>query len=152
MAASLKSLRIVPLVAEHIPAILEIEKDSNTAAWSERSFLNELDHAHGVFVVAFLDKNLVGYGGMWLVVDEAHITTVAVSPNHRRQGIGKRIMEDLLHKAEEAGMICSTLEVRASNEAAIKMYESLGYVATAHRRGYYPDNKEDALVMWKYGM
>jgi len=146
----MKTLRFEPLSESHIPAILEIEKVSNTAPWSERSFKNELDHQHGVFLVGILQGEVVAYGGVWLVVDEAHVTTIAVAEQNRRQGIGQRLMVELLHKAKAAGMVCSTLEVRASNVGAIKLYEKFGYSVTATRRGYYPDNREDAVVMWLY--
>ena len=144
------TLTFAPLVEEHLPPILEIEKQTNSSPWSERSFRNELDHAHARFIVAFSGSKIVGYAGMWLVVDEAHITTVAVESASRRQGIGWKLMLELLSDAKQQGMICSTLEVRAGNRPAIQMYEKLGYVRTATRSGYYPDNKEDAAVMWLF--
>lgn len=148
----MKTLRFVQLTEEHIPEILAIEKLSNSAPWSEGSFRNELDHSHARFLVAYLDGRIVGYGGMWLVVDEAHITNVAVAPSERRKGIGKQLMIELLFEAKRAGMACSTLEVRANNAAAIGLYENLGYVTTASRTGYYPDNREDAAVMWLFDL
>src|SRR5947209_8385312 len=140
---SLQTLRFETLTEAYIAPILAIEGRTNTAPWSERSFRNELDHERGIFLVALLGGELVGYGGVWLVIDEAHITTVAVVPEQQRQGIGERMMIELLKRSKERGMLCSTLEVRAGNEAAIKMYEKLGYVVSAKRKGYYPDNRED---------
>lgn len=150
--ALLKTLRFEPLQVAHIPAILEIEKTTNSAPWSERSFRNELDHEHGIFLVGFLQGQIVAYGGVWLVVDEAHVTTIAIAEAERRKGIGSRLMVELLTRAQRAGMVCSTLEVRAGNEAAIRMYEKFGYTVTTTRKGYYPDNKEDAIVMWLYNL
>jgi ribosomal-protein-alanine N-acetyltransferase len=147
-----KTLRFVPIQEDHIPAILKIEHEANSAPWSERSFRNELDHPHGIFLVALVDGRVVGYGGVWLVIDEAHITTVAVAEEHRRQGIGWRIMVELLEKAKERGMACSTLEVRAGNPGAIELYRRLGYEVSATRKGYYPDNREDAVVMWMHDL
>ncbi len=147
-AVTLKTLRFERLNENHIPAILEIEQKANSAPWSERSFLNELGHAHGIMFVAIANGVVAGYGGVWLVIDEAHITTVAVHEDYRRLGIGRKLMVQLLEEAKEAGMLCSTLEVRASNEAAVKLYEGLGYHLTTRRKAYYPDNKEDALVLW----
>lgn len=144
----MKTLRFTPLEEGHIAPILDIERVVNTAPWSEKSFRNELTHPQGVFLTALLDGQVVGYGGFWMVIDETHITTIAVSPHHQRKGIGKKLMVELLNRAKEKQMSCSTLEVRASNEPAIKMYEGLGYVTAARRRAYYPDNQEDALVMW----
>ena len=148
----MKTLRFEPIQVGHIPAILEIEKVSNSAPWSEKSFHNEIDHKYGIFLVGLLQGEVIAYGGVWLVVDEAHVTTIAVAPEHRKQGVGKRLMIELLAKSKAAGMVCSTLEVRASNEPAIKMYENFGYNIAATRKGYYPDNKEDAVVMWLYDL
>jgi [ribosomal protein S18]-alanine N-acetyltransferase len=146
----LTTLRFEPLREDHILAILAIEKTANTAPWSDKSFRNELDNPHGVFRVAIVDGEVVGYGGVWLVVDEAHVTTIAVAESHRRLGIGRRLMVELLKLSRERDMVCSTLEVRAGNEAAIHLYERLGYERTAIRKAYYPDNREDAVVMWLY--
>jgi [ribosomal protein S18]-alanine N-acetyltransferase len=148
----LTTLRFEPLSEARIPAILEIETQANSAPWSDRSFKNELDNPDRIFVVALLDGQVAGYGGVWMIVDEAHITTVAVAEAHRRKGIGWRIMRELLDKAKEAGMTCSTLEVRASNDGAIEMYKQLGYHEVSRRRRYYPDNNEDAVVMWMFDL
>jgi ribosomal-protein-alanine N-acetyltransferase len=149
---SLATLRFQDLTPEAIPAILAIEQESNSSPWSEKSFRNELDNPHKIFLVAYVDGQVVGYGGIWLVVDEAHVTNIAVSPPNRKLGIGRRLMVKLLQGAQEAGMTCSTLEVRASNTAAIDLYLQLGYQETARRKRYYPDNQEDAVVMWLYDL
>ena len=150
--ASLTTLRFEDLQERHIEPILEIEKQSNTAPWSERSFRNELDNPDRIFLVALVEGRVCGYGGVWLMIDEAHITTVAVAPDWRRNGIGRRLMEELLSRSRDAGMMCSTLEVRAGNEHAIHLYEELGYKETARRKRYYPDNDEDAVVMWLFDL
>ena len=147
-----KTLRFEALRADHIPKILEIETKTNGAPWSERAFQNELTHQDRIFLVAIVGGEVVGYGGVWLIIDEAHVTTLAIAESARRQGIGELLMIDLLNKSKEAGMVCSTLEVRAGNEAAIHLYEKLGYTIAAKRKGYYPDNKEDAAVMWLYDL
>jgi [ribosomal protein S18]-alanine N-acetyltransferase len=143
-----KNLRFEPLNEHHVLAILDIEKKTNSAPWSEKSFRNEITNPHAIFLTAILDGKIIGYGGIWLVVDEAHVTTIAIEESLRGQGAGRRLMVELLTRAKKAGMECSTLEVRASNEPAIKLYEALGYETSARRKGYYPDNKEDAIVMW----
>lgn len=145
-------LRFEALGAHHFPAVLAIEQEANPAPWSEQSFRNELTNPQSVFLVAFGDGKVVGYGGYWRCIDEAHITTVAIAEPMRRHGLGRRLVVELLLRAKEEGMECSTLEVRAGNEAAVKLYEALGYVVAARRRAYYPDNREDALVMWLYGL
>ena len=141
-------IRFEPLREEHIPAVLEIEQRSQSSPWSERSFRNELDHPQGVFIVALSGERLLGFAGEWILADEAHITTIAVHPDERRRGLGRDLMLELLARGRALGAECSTLEVRAGNDAAIKLYESLGYVRAGLRKNYYPDNKEDALVMW----
>ncbi len=148
----LTTLRLEPIREDRIPAILEIERQVNTAPWSERSFRNELDHPQGIFLTALVEGQVVGYGGVWLVIDEAHVTTVAVDPAHQRQGIGMKLMVALLEKSRNQGMLCATLEVRAGNAAAIELYKKLGFVIAATRKAYYPDNKEDAVVMWLYNL
>lgn len=140
----------MPLQEGHISAILEIEKLSNGAPWSERSFRNEITNPQSFFLVAQLGDEVVGYAGYWAIVDEAHITTVAVHPDHRRLGLGKRLVRELLEHAQKSGIRCATLEVRRSNEAANSLYRQFGFEEVAIRRGYYPDNGEDAVVMWLY--
>lgn len=146
------TLRLVPLAEEHIPELLRIENLSNTAPWSEQSFRNELGHAHGIFLVALVGGAPVGYGCLWLVIDEAHITTLAVDPEHRRQGIARRLLKDMLFEAKKRGAVCATLEVRAGNSAASSLYESLGFERRAVRPKYYPDNREDAAILWLDGL
>ncbi len=142
------SFRYEPLRAEWIDQILEIEKRVHGAPWSRRSFENEVDHVHGLLVVALIEDQVVGYGGVWMLIDEAHITTLSVDEEHRRLGIGRELMNKLLLGAKKKGMLCSTLEVRAGNTAAIKLYEGMGYRHAGVRAHYYPDNQEDAIVMW----
>ena len=142
--------RLAPLTPEYIPAIVEIEVVVNGAPWSEQAFHNELTNGQSIFRVALENGAVVGYGGIWMCIDEAHVTTLATHPDHRRKGVGRRLMVDLLQESKKLGMACSTLEVRKSNEAAIKLYEKLGYQSVSVRKGYYPDNKEDAVIMWMY--
>lgn len=141
-----------PLDDDLLEPVLEIERASNPSPWSERSFRAEIGSSEGEFLVLTVDRRPIGFGGYWAVVDEAHITNLAVEPSSRRQGWGKRIMEELLRRASGRGLVCSTLEVRASNHPAVRLYESLGYQTVARRRRYYPDNGEDALVMWLYDL
>ena len=147
-----KTLRFEKLQERHIPAILEIEPLANTCPWSEQSFKNELTNTQTDFLVAIGDGQVIGYAGGWDVVDEFHVTTVAVHPDLRRQGVGLRLVVRLLEAAQERGMECSTLEVRASNEPAILLYEKLGFVRAGLRKRYYPDNKEDATIMWLHDL
>lgn len=146
----MKAVRFEALEESFLPAILEIEAEANSSPWSEKSFKNELINPQSIFRVIRAGGQLAGYGGLWLCVDEAHVTNVAIRKDLRGQGLGRRLMVDLLERAKDQGMTCSTLEVRASNEAALKLYERLGYQRAALRKRYYPDNQEDAVVMWLY--
>jgi ribosomal-protein-alanine N-acetyltransferase len=146
------ALKFEKLTEAHIPRIIEIEAASNSAPWSDRSFRNEATNPQAIFFVTYFEDKIVAFGGLWLCVDEAHITTVAVDPAYRRRGIARALMHRLLALGQEHGMSCSTLEVRAGNLSAIDLYKSLGYVDTARRRGYYPDNREDAIVMWLHNL
>lgn len=146
------SLALVNLSERHLPEILAIERASQTAPWSEESFRKELTHPISIFLVAEDKAGVAGYGCAWVVVDEAHIVTVAISPERRRGGIGRQIVQRLMAEAQSRGATCATLEVRATNEAALRLYESMGFVRSGIRKHYYPDNGEDAVVMWLYGL
>jgi tRNA threonylcarbamoyl adenosine modification protein YeaZ/ribosomal-protein-alanine acetyltransferase len=133
-----------------VDAVWEIEKLSFKTPWSKESFIEEIkakDRAR--YVVAELGDTVVGYGGMWLIIDEAHITNIAVHPDYRKQKIGKRIVEKMIAVACSEGITSLTLEVRVSNTPAIKLYKDLDFQEVAIRKGYYADTNEDALIMWK---
>ena len=147
-----KRLNIRSIAEEDIPALLDIERQQNGAPWSEKAFQNELKQPQGVFLVGHLGAQVVGYAGAWVLVDEAHIITVAVHPDHLRNGFARRLIQTLLAECFEKGARCATLEVRRGNDPAIKLYESFGFKVAATRKGYYPDNHEDALVMWLHTM
>jgi ribosomal-protein-alanine N-acetyltransferase len=102
--------------------------------------------------VARLDRRIVGYGGMWVVMDEAHITTLAVDPPFRRRKIAQRLLMALLEEAVILGAVRATLEVRETNLAAQNLYHKFGFRVTGVRKAYYTDNGENALVMWAEGI
>lgn len=147
-----KYLRFEQFTESHLARVVEIERLSHSSPWSEASFRNEFDAPQSVFIVAIADGQVIGYGGAWVLIDEAHITNVAVHPEYRGRSIGRKLMVEVLARAKERGAECATLEVRASNDPAIKLYESMGFVTAAARKAYYPDNKEDALVMWLHDL
>lgn len=146
------ALKLVPLAADHIPTVAAIEKETQGAPWSQKSFEAELTNPHSRFLVGLVGTEIVAYGGTWCVVDECHITNIMVLPEQRRKGYGRQLVTALLEFAQEAGMTCATLEVRANNEPAIRLYEELGFVRAAVRKAYYPDNREDAVIMWLYDL
>lgn len=131
-----------------IPAVLEIERLSFSAPWPPEAFQHEIARNRMArYLVARSGDRVVGYAGVWLMVDDAHITTFGVHPEWRRQGIGRRILLALLALAGEMGAARMTLEVRASNLPAQALYRAHGFEVAGRRVGYYTDDGEDALVM-----
>ena len=117
--------------------------------WSKESFLNELSNDLARYYAAFdLDGYLVGYAGCWQILEEVHITNIAVSPDFRRQKIGERLLRQIIDDCYKNKAKYITLEVRVSNNPAIKMYEKYGFKSLGVRKGYYQNNNEDALIMW----
>jgi [ribosomal protein S18]-alanine N-acetyltransferase len=131
-----------------VPAIHAIEQSSFTTPWPPDAYRSELQTnrmAH--YLVARVGDALAAYGGMWLMVDEAHITTFAVHPAWRRQGIGERLLLAFLDIAIARDAHEATLEVRLSNLAARRLYEKYGFRPVGLRPNYYSDDREDALIM-----
>lgn len=132
-----------------IEFICEIEKQAFTTPWTAEAFYNELMHNHfSHYLVMEWDHSVIGYGGMWTIMDEAHITNVAVAEAYRGQKLGELLMTMMMLKAIELGMKRMTLEVRVTNQVAQRLYEKLDFRASGVRKGYYTDNCEDALIMW----
>ena len=134
----------------HIDGIMEIENESFAIPWSRSSIEKELKNNFAIYAVAIENNKVLGYGGMWHVVNEGHITNIAVHKDYRRKGIGQAIIEKLVEIAEEKEMIGLTLEVRKSNTPALELYKKNGFKLEGIRPEYYGDNKEDAYIMWKY--
>jgi ribosomal-protein-alanine N-acetyltransferase len=133
---------------DDLPAVHEIEKQSFTTPWPPHAYRSELESNDlAQYVSAWLGGRIVAYAGMWLVVDEAHITTFAVDPAWRRRRIGDRLLMALLDLAIARGARDATLEVRVSNLAARRLYEKFGFRPLGIRPRYYTDDGEDALVM-----
>jgi ribosomal-protein-alanine N-acetyltransferase len=146
--------RFRPMEAGDLPEICAIELDSFPTPWSQALFAEELRRPEICFWTVAIDKaaapgsQLIGYGGFWRAVDEAHFTNLAVRSDHRRQGLGKVLLQAVLRRAKAQGCVRATLEVRPSNQAAVALYEQAGFAAAALRPRYYSDNGEDALLMW----
>ncbi|WP_239255711.1 ribosomal protein S18-alanine N-acetyltransferase [Listeria ilorinensis] len=126
-----------------------IEQLVFTTPWTEEAFQSEFQtnqYAH--YLLLEQDGEIVGYAGIWRVLDEGHITNIAVKPDYQGQHLGEALLRELLHEAVEEGVLRVTLEVRVSNKKAQNLYRKLNFQNGALRRRYYPDNAEDALVMW----
>ena len=139
---------VEPMRLEDVSAVHEIERLSFRTPWPAYAFEQELKGnrlAH--YVVARAGDRVVGFAGIWMMVDEAHITTFSVHPEWRRQQIGRQLLLSLVELSVTIGARRMTLEVRASNESAQSLYRSFGFEVAGRRPGYYTDDGEDALVM-----
>lgn len=142
-------MQIVKMEPRHIEDILLVERECFSDPWSEAMFSEEISGKFAHYYVAETDGKAVGYMGMWALSGEGHITNVAISPSYRRKGYAKALIEHFTEIAKEENLEFMTLEVRASNTPAIKLYESFGFVQVGVRKKYY-ENREDALLMTKF--
>lgn len=149
MSATLPDrLRIEPMTVADIPAVHEIERLSFPVPWPAYAFRQELEtNRLARYLVVRSGDRTVAYGGIWLMVDEAHVTTFAVLPDWRRKGVGARLMLALVDLSREVGAHVITLEVRLSNIPARTLYQRFGFRPVGVRPRYYSDNGEDALIM-----
>ncbi|AJQ28344.1 MULTISPECIES: ribosomal protein S18-alanine N-acetyltransferase [Pelosinus] len=131
-----------------IDGVLAVEQQSFTTPWSREGFVNEMNNELSYYLVMVEAGKIIGYAGMWLIVDEAHVTNVAILPTYRGKRLGERLMSALLEHAKNRGAVRMTLEVRASNTVAQGLYSKFGFTSQGRRRNYYTDTKEDALIMW----
>lgn len=132
-----------------VKAVAELERICFTLPWSEQAFINELTRNHFAHYFVMENKEgIIGYGGMWVVMDEAHVTNVAVHPDQRGKKLGEKMMRKLMDEAYALGARQMTLEVRVSNYIAQNLYRKLGFRESGIRPRYYYDNYEDALIMW----
>jgi len=144
-----RRLEIAPMTLDDIPAVLQIEALSFVSAWPPNAFTNELrDNKLAHYFVGRLGGRIVAYGGIWVILEDSHVTTIAVHPDVRGQRLGEEILVRLLDEAIERNASWITLEVRETNDVAQRLYRKYGFTVVSTRRGYYSDNNESALVMW----
>jgi ribosomal-protein-alanine N-acetyltransferase len=147
------TLRIRRMQSEDLPQVFELDRNSFSLPWPERSFRFELENneVSRCWVAELLPESgaplLVAIIVVWMIADEVHVATLAVSPEYRRQKIAQRLLAHTLIDAYHSGANSSFLEVRRSNQAAITLYQRFGYREVAVRRNYYKDNQEDAILM-----
>ena len=148
--ANIFEIKIEQMTAEDIPQVIEIEAEAyGEHHWSKSAFYDEMNNNLAKYYVAkTIDKEIVGYAGTWHIIDEGHITTIAVKKSHLRKHIGEAIIVKILEDCYENEIKYLTLEVRVSNEPAIGLYTKYGFNSLGTRKGYYQDNNEDALIMW----
>jgi [ribosomal protein S18]-alanine N-acetyltransferase len=129
--------------------VVEIESLSFSSPWSKEAFQKEIEENKlAVYLVAECSGAVAGYMGMWKVMDEGHITNIAVAPEYRGRGIGGALLAEMIAQSEQSGIVAMTLEVRTSNSSAQKLYMKYGFESAGIRPNYY-ENGEDANIMWK---
>ncbi len=140
---------VTPMRRRHLRQVLRIDHAVYPRPWSLALYLGELSTTEGrSYLVARRGSSVVGYAGVMAILEDAHITTVAVAPAHQRQGFATRLLVVLLREAAALGAERVTLEVRASNRGAQALYSRFGFAPSGVRKAYYADNREDAVIMW----
>ncbi|GAC1464448.1 MAG: ribosomal protein S18-alanine N-acetyltransferase [Chamaesiphon sp.] len=154
-------LELKPLIAEQLPAVVELDKQCFGGHWTLEGYRRELASSTSHFLVLSIPSSchmsptaetLVGLGCFWSILEEAHITLLAIHPASQRQGLGYLLLYALLRDAKMRGLERATLEVRASNQAALSLYQKFGFQEAGRRRRYYQDTGEDALILWHGGL
>lgn len=140
-------MKFEPLRFEHLRQMAQIEQEAFDQPWSERMFIPEVEDENAYYLVGVRGDEVICYGGFHKVLDEAHITNIAVRADSRGRGIGTLLMSELISRARLLGVKYMTLEVRDNNENAIKLYKSFGFTVEGIRKRYY-NNTRDALIMW----
>jgi ribosomal-protein-alanine N-acetyltransferase len=143
-----EEIKFNEMTMAHIEQVMEIENASFATPYSRKMMEDEVDNKLSHYLVAELDGQVVAFGGFWHICDEGHIINIAVSPQHRRMGLGEKLLAKLIQRAKELEINSMTLEVRVSNVAAQGLYSKLGFVTAGIRKQYYEDNREDAIIMW----
>ena len=145
----MKQVKIVPMAAEHLDRLEQLERMCFSRPWSKKMLAEELDNQCAAFLVAVEPETekAVGYAGLLVVADEGYITNVAVDPSCRRQGVAAQLLQVFDNFAKGNHLAFLTLEVRPSNAAAIALYEGFGFREVGRRRNYYDLPKEDALIL-----
>lgn len=137
------------MTVKDIADVVKIEEEAFATPWTAEVFEHEMtgnNYAH--YIVATNEEKVIGHCGMWIVLDECHITNIAVLKEYRGHGIGEKLLRESIQLCEELDVKLMTLEVRVSNEVAQNMYRKLGFQDGGIRKNYYTDDREDALVMW----
>lgn len=153
------SLQLLPVILElklitpqMLSAVLELDYLCFGGLWTLHGYQRELDSPNSDLIglsIPLSSSSLLGMGCMWAILEEAHITLLAVHPHYQRQGLGQALLLALLTLACDRGLERATLEVRAANQPALNLYQKFGFKTAGRRRGYYKDTGEDALILWR---
>jgi len=145
----MKEIHIRKMKYSDINHVMEVEKSSFTSPWTKEIFYQEIEkNSYAHYFVVESNEQVIGYAGMWIVVDDAQITNIAIKPDYRGFRIGERLFQHIYQHAIQNGVKRLSLEVRASNYVAQRLYRKFGLVPGGVRKNYYTDNQEDAIIMW----
>ncbi len=141
-------MQITKMTSVDSAEVLKLEKLCFGDKWTSTPFTSELERNDCSYFVAKDGTKLIGYCGCWLILEELHITIMAVHPDYRRKKIGQKLLVKQIYEALNNGAKWATLEVKASNNEAQKLYEKFGFTVKGRRKQYYQQDREDALIMW----
>lgn len=140
-------IEIFPMEVKDIEDVLEIERQSFPNPWSYYAFYSEItSNANAYYITAKYDKKIIGYAGIWIIIDEGHISNIAVHPNYRRQGIGGILLTHLIEYSKQKGVKLITLDVREKNLPAQQLYKKYGFEVIGIRKNYYSDTGESSIL------
>jgi len=148
----MKEIKIEKMTFNDLDEVYEIDKNSFPIPWSKSSFEEELKNILAVYLVAKIEGKVIGYIGSWMVIDECHITNIAVHPNYRRNGVASKLVKELLKYCDEHGIFYILLEVRTNNVVAQSLYQKFGFELDGIRKNYYKNTDgtyDDAILMTK---
>jgi [ribosomal protein S18]-alanine N-acetyltransferase len=146
-------VELVPMRRRHLAQVLDIERRVYPRPWTVTLFLSEIvQRATRFYVVARAHRRVVGYGGLMVFGDEAHVTNIAVDPDHHRRKVASRVLFALITEARRRQATACTLEVRVANHKAQRLYSQFGFAPVGIRKNYYAETGEDALIMWAEGL
>jgi ribosomal-protein-alanine N-acetyltransferase len=152
-SVTLSKLQISPLTRARLEAVVELDRLCLGGMWTLAGYQRELDSPNSEILVLSLPNNaIVGIGCFWAILEEAHITLLAIHPDYQGQGLGQFLLYSLLRAAVQRQLERATLEVRASNQIALSLYEKFGFKEAGRRKKYYPGTDEDALILWRGGL
>lgn len=146
--AKISEVKFSPMTHSDLDQVMEIERDSFPLPWTRQSYANEIVNPASIYIAGKHNDELVSYAGAWIIMGEAHITTIAVARRWQGKGLGRQAFAELARQTILAGANRITLEVRVSNDRAIRIYRKFSLKMVGRRRGYYSDNNEDAAIYW----
>jgi [ribosomal protein S18]-alanine N-acetyltransferase len=148
-------LALTPLTADLLSQAVALDQRCLGGLWTLEGYQREIDSPNSdlwILQTQGAEGESIGLGCLWVILEEAHITVLAIDPRYQRQGLGQALLWALLASAHQRGLEWATLEVRTSNQAAVSLYQKFGFQEVGKRRSYYQDNGEDALILWRKGL